>query len=322
MRVFVQGATGVLGTALVRQFAKQGNDVVGLSRSDDGAAKVKAAGGTPAKADIYDVQELAAAAKGCDLVIQAATKIPVKTRLKPADLRENDRLRTEAAEALMNAAISVGASHYLRESIVWVAQPVDGRPFDEDSGVRNDPALNATRLGEMRTLEQAKEAGMKAAVMRMGWFYGPDSRHTREFAAAAAKGKFPIIGPGTCPFSFLHTDDAASAFVAASDADAQGIFHVVDDERAPLGDFIAGIASRVGGRPPKHFPAWLAKLAVGKYTVKFLTTPMVTSNARFKAATRWKPSYASIEEGLDHVVEAWRKEGYLVGNGAGNAAAR
>jgi nucleoside-diphosphate-sugar epimerase len=310
MRVFVQGATGVLGLSLVRQFSARGDEVVGLARSDEGAAKVKAAGGTPAKADIFNSEQLAEAGKGCDLFIQAATKVPVKVRIKPADFAENDRLRTEGATALLNAAIAANASHYLAESIVWVAQPADGKPFDEDAGVRNDPALSATRLGEMGTMECAKEAGIKAAILRMGWFYGPQSKHIRDFGAAAAKGKFPIIGPGTCPFSFLHTDDAAAAFAAASDAKAAGVFHVVDDERVALGDFISGLASRVGGRAPRHFPAWLARIVVGKYTVQFLTTPMITSNARFKAATKWTPRYPSIREGLDQVVGAWNQEGF------------
>lgn len=311
MRVFVQGATGVLGLSLVRQFAGRGDEVVGLARSDEGAAKVKAAGGTPVKADIFDATQLAEAGKGCELFIQAATKIPAKARIKPADFNDNNRLRTEGAKALLSAAIAAKASHYLAESIVWVAQPADGSPFDEASGARTDPLLNATRLGEMATLEGAQKAGITAAIMRMGWFYGPQSRHIREFGAAAAKGKFPIIGSGKCPFSFLHTDDAASAFVAASDEKLDGIYHVVDDERVDLGDFISGIASRVGGRPPRHFPAWLARLVVGKYTVQFLTTPMITSNARFKSATSWKPHYPNIREGLDQVMAEWKRDGTL-----------
>ena len=312
MKVFVQGATGVLGRRLVRDFAAAGDEVVGLSRSEKGDAAVKAAGGTPARADVFDAASLAAAAAGAEAVIRAATAIPPTLRPSPKAFAQNSRLRTEGTKALLAAASRVGAKVFLQESIVWAARPPDGSPFDEASAVHPDAISASVVEAEALARSMGADGKMVTTTLRMGNFYGPETWHTRLLGERLKAHKLPLIGPGTAEFAIVHADDAASAFVAAAHHPRAGIFHVMDDQAAPIGDILNEFARLLKARPPGHVPKWLARLAAGKYTAEFFTLPMRTSNARFKRAFGWKPHYPTYRETLDQVVAAWRAEGFLV----------
>jgi 2-alkyl-3-oxoalkanoate reductase len=313
MKVFVQGATGVLGRRLVAAFSTDGHEVVGLARSDKGAAAVTAAGGTPARADVYDASSLARAAEGADIVIRAATAIPTTPRPSPKAFAENTRLRTEGTTALLAAASRVQAKAFLQESIVWVARPPDGSPFDERSPVHPDPISASMVEAEALAAAAGADGKMVTTTLRMGNFYAPEAWHTRLFGQRLKAHKLPVIGTGTAEFAIVHADDAASAFLAAAESPQQGTYHVMDDQAAPLRDILAEFARLLDARPPGHVPKWLARLAAGKYTAEFFSTPMRTSNARFKQAFGWKPRYPTYRETLQQVVGAWRAERFLVG---------
>ncbi len=109
MKVFIAGATGVLGRRLVRLFSERGHEAVGLARDERQEDSVRTHGGQPKRANLFDADELARAAEGAGIVIHAATSIPNKARLKPSDFAENDRIRREGTRALTEAAGRVGA---------------------------------------------------------------------------------------------------------------------------------------------------------------------------------------------------------------------
>ncbi len=313
MKVFVQGATGVLGRRIVRDFAAAGDEVVGLARDPKGEAAVTAAGGTPARADVFDAASLASAAAGAEVVIRAATAIPATARPTAKAFAENARLRAEGTKALLAAASRVGAKVFLQESIVWVARPPDGAPFDENSAVHPD-AISASMVeAEALARSMGADGKMVTTTLRMGNFYAPEAWHTRLFGERLKAHKLPLIGPGTAEFAIVHADDAASAFLAAAQAPRTGTYHVVDDQAAPIGDILNEFARLLRARPPGRVPKWLARLAAGKYTAEFFTVPMRTSNARFKQAFGWKPRYSTYRETLAQVSEAWSREGFLVG---------
>ena len=313
MRVFIQGATGVLGRRLVRDFTTEGYDVVGLARSDEGAAKVTAGGGTPVRADVYDAASLARAAEGAEVVVRAATAIPQGARLGPKQFTENSKLRTEGTKALIAAAARVKAKVFLQESIVWVARPPDGSPFDESSPVHPDAISASVAEAEELAASMGADGRMVTASLRMGNFYAPEAWHTRFFGEQLKAHKFPTIAGGTAAFSIIHADDASAAFVKAAEARLPGVFHVVDDQPVPLKQLFGDFARALGAPPPGNVPKWLARLAAGRYTAEFFTVPMRTSNARFKAATGWAPEFPTHRETIADIVAAWRKEGFLVG---------
>ena len=311
MKVFVQGATGVLGRRLVRDFAAAGFEVVGLARSEEGAAKVKAAGGTPAKADVFDAASLARAAEGAEVVVRAATHIPHDLRVGPEGWAENARLRTDGTRALLDACTRVGAKVFLQESIVWVARPPDGTPFNEDSPVLTDPISAAMVEAERMGREAAGR--MTSTTLRLGNFFAPEAWHTRYIGERVKAHKFPVIGDGAAEIAIVNVDDASAAFVKAAEVRQSGLFHVIDDRPAPLKELLPDVAQAIGARPPGRAPKWIVRLVAGRAAFEFFTTPMRTTNARFKQATGWSPRYPTHKETIAQIVGEWRKEGFLVG---------
>jgi nucleoside-diphosphate-sugar epimerase len=309
VRVFVQGATGVLGRRLVRDFSAAGHEVVGLARNARGEAAVRAAGGTPAKADVFDAASLASAAAGANTVVRAATHIPAKARVGPRDFAENARLRTEGTKALLAAAVRVGASTYLQEGIVWVASPPDGSAFDEDAPPQANAVTESMIEAEELAGMLAAEGKITATTLRLGNLYAPEAWHTRAFAERLRARRLPVVGDGEAPFAVLHADDASAAFVAAAASPRSGIYHVMDDAAVPIGDLLREFARLLGAPAPGRVPKWLARLAAGRFTADFLTTPMRTTNARFKQAFRWQPRYPTYRETLASIVAQWQAEG-------------
>jgi nucleoside-diphosphate-sugar epimerase len=313
MKVFIQGATGVLGRRLVRDFTAAGHEVVGLARDEKGKKAVRAAGGTPAKADAFDASSLAEAAKGAEVVVRAATAIPHSSRPKLAEFAATNKLRTEGAKALLSAAARTGAKVYLQESIVWVARPPDGSPFSEDSPPQESP-INASVI-EAENLAKAmgEDGKLVTTTLRLGNFFAPDAWHTRFIGEQLAKHKLPIIGRGDGALAIIHVDDASAAFVKAAQTPRSGIYHVVDEAPAPTGEMLRAFASKLGASEPSHVAPWLARLAAGKDTVEFFTIPMRTTNARMKRAFGWAPKFPTYKETLDDIKAAWKEEGFLTG---------
>jgi nucleoside-diphosphate-sugar epimerase len=305
MKIFIAGATGVLGRGLIRQFRERGHAVIGLARSAEGEQLIQSLGGESRWADLFDADQLARAADGADVIIHAATSIPVKSRPTPKDFALNDRIRREGTRALTTCAARVGASHYLQQSIVWLARPRDGSAFDESSQPLPD-ALSLSALdAENISFEAGAEAGFNVSVLRCGYFYGPEAAHTRYFAEGLKKRRLPIVGTGDAILANLHVEDAASAFVAATAAGKSGLWHVVDDEPVTVKEFISYFAERLGAPPPRHVPVWLARLVAGPYAVSFFTQSTRTSNQRFRQDVGWSPRFPSYREGLDQVVATW-----------------
>lgn len=313
MKVFIQGSTGVLGRRLVRDFRAEGHEVVALVRSDAGEATVRSLGGAPVRADIYDAASLAKAAEGCEVVIRAATAIPKSARLKAGDFAQTGQLRTEGTKALLAAAVRVGAKTILQESIVWLARPRDGTAFDEDSPVRPDAITAPVVEAEHLASSVGGDGKMTTTTLRLGNFYAADAWHTRYMGERLSRNKLPIVGRGDSALALIHADDASLAFVAAALRPRAGVFHVVDDEPAATGEFLSAFAEKLGAPAPRHVPPWLARLAAGRSVTEFFTVPMRTSNRRFREAFGWSPQHPTYREGLDQVIAAWRKEGYLVG---------
>lgn len=314
MRVFIAGATGVLGHRLVARFTREGHDVVGLVRDRPGERLVRERGGDPRRADLFDADSLARAASGAEVVIHAATAIPTKTRTSAADWHENDRIRREGTEALATAAGRVGADRYLQQSVAMVARPPDGSAFDEDSVPHPDRTTQSALDGERLATRIGANAGFGVSVLRCGLFYAPDAAHTRTIGEGLRARRMPILGGG--PFgtrdavlSVLHADDAASAFLAAATADGTGLWHVVDDVPVTFSTLLRAFARRLNAPPPRRIPGWLAIPLIGRDAVRSYMTSMRTTNERFKAATGWEPAYPSYREGLDQIVGTWREEG-------------
>ena len=314
MRVFVAGATGVLGRRVVEQLSERGHDVAGLARDEEGATLVTERGGSPVQGDVLDADTLEGVA-GVDAVVHAATAIPTETKPTDEDWAANDRVRLDGARNLV-ATFGEAADEFLFPSVVWVARQPDGSTFDEDAERHPDRATRSAAAVEDYLREAGAEHGFDATVLRCGFFYAPDAAHTRQFGRQLLDGDLPIVGGGLlgrrdAELSFVHADDAARAFADAVDAEATGLYHVVDDRPVTTATFVGELADRLGAPEPSRVPGWLARFFVGKATAEMMTSPMPTTSERFREATGWEPRYQTYREGIAQVVETWANDGTL-----------
>jgi len=316
MRVFVAGATGVLGRRLMRQLVARGHTAVGLTRTDKGDQTVRAVGGEPTRADLFDTDSLAKAAEGCSVVVHVATAIPTKVRTSPRDWAMNDRIRREGTRCLTAAAARVGAGAYLQQSVVWAVRGPEGARYDEDAPSVNDPILLSSLEGERIARDAGASRGFRAAILRCGGFYSSDGWHTRIFGESLARSRPILVDGGAAVWSWVHAEDAASAFVAACEWPKSGVWHVVDDRPVSLFEYLTALATRRRTRPPRRLPRSLARLVLGRYTAELLTSSFATSNARFRSDFRWEPAFPTFAEGLDEVVSTWKAEGFPRGKGS------
>jgi nucleoside-diphosphate-sugar epimerase len=308
MRVLIAGASGVLGRRLIRQLVARGHFVVGQVRSARAESVVRAAGGEPRHADLFDAESLAKAADGCDTIIHAATAIPTKRKSVPSDWAMNDRIRRKGTRCLTEAAAKIGAKTYLQQSVVWVARPKDDSAFDEDSPAVPDPAIQSAIDAEAIASEAGATDGFTVAILRGGFFYDSESAHTRMLADGLRKRQMPIIGSGDAAWAMIHTDDAASAFVAVAEQAKNGMWQVVDNELVTVRAFLGEFAARLGARPPRRVPTWLARWIAGEQAVAFFTRSTRTTNTRLRRDFGWTPRYPTYREGLDQIVAAWNAE--------------
>ena len=173
-----------------------------------------------------------------------------------------------------------------------------------------DPILASALDSERIAREAGAKHGFRTAILRCGGFYSADGWHTRILAESLFRGRPVLVDGGTGVWSWLHAEDAASAFVAASEWPKSGLWHVVDDRPASLREFLGLLAEKLGTRPPRRVSRSVARLFVGRYAADLLAASFPTSNERFRSDFRWTASFPTFEKGLGEVVAAWRSEGF------------
>lgn len=317
MQVFVTGATGVLGHRLVERLADRGHTVHGLVRNDAGAELVHRRGGIPHHGDVLNPGSLVSLELGddIDVLVHAATAIPTSTKPSEEEWEENDRVRFDGIRNLLTA-FGDDLEHVMFPSVVWVARRSDGSRFDESADLNPDRSTRSAAAVERYLTEKRDEYGFEQTVLRCGFFYGPDSAHTRQWGRRLLSRELPVVGDGLLgrgdvTFSFLHVDDAARGFATALDHELTGLYHLVDDASTTTAAFFRQFADLLDVPEPRRLPWWLVRPVLGEVTTNLLRTSMPTTNRRFEQATGWQPKYPTHEDGLKQVVETWRNDGTL-----------
>jgi nucleoside-diphosphate-sugar epimerase len=155
-------------------------------------------------------------------------------------------------------------------------------------------------------------APAEGVVLRYGSFYGPAVSDV--IVELMRKRKFPLVGDGGGVWSWIHIDDAASATVAAIERGPAGVYNIVDDEPAPVAEWLPYLAQCVGAKPPRRIPVWLARLVIGEAGVSMMTQIRGASNAKAKRELGWQPRWRSWREGFrDGLVEAADGVGHDIG---------
>ncbi|BCJ32837.1 dTDP-glucose 4,6-dehydratase [Actinocatenispora thailandica] len=303
MRVLVAGATGVVGRQLLPLLTEIGHETYGLARSDATARRVRQLGGHPVRGDALDPDAVAEAVRTAapDAIVNMATAIPANPdpRHLARDFALTNRLRTEGTRNLLAAAGRAGAPRLISQGLAYAYQPGRGAANEDTPLWANPPRQFVPVLDALRQLErQTTAAG--GLVLRLGHLYGPGSAFAADGALArsARTGRLPIVGDGAATYSFVHAADVASAIVAALDRPVPGVLNVVDDEPAPVPEWLPALARLTGGPAPKHVPTALARLAVGGWGVAFMTRLRGADNARARLSLDWRPRYASWRDGF------------------------
>lgn len=298
MRVFVTGASGVLGRRVLRRLLAEGHEVRAVARTRPEV--VRAAGAEPIRVDLFDPDALAAAVRGHDAVLDLATRIPDTTRMAlPWAWRENDRLRSVAARSAADAAIGAGA-RYVRESIGFLYADGGDAWIDEDAPVSPERPTRSALAAE-GAAARVTSAGGVGVVLRFAEFYGDDSAHTQDRLALAERGFAAVLGDLDGYWPRIHLDDAASAVVAAVHAPA-GVYNVVDDQPLTRREQVAILADAVGRElrtPPGFVASFGGARAVGR--------SLRLSNRRLRSVTGWAPRHPTVRTGWPEVIAAVRE---------------
>jgi 2-alkyl-3-oxoalkanoate reductase len=305
VRVFLAGATGVIGRRLVPLLLASGHEVTGMARSPERAEAVAALGAQPAIADALDAQAVLAAVREAapDAVVHQLTSIPsrINPRRMERDFAVNDRLRSEGTRHLVAAARQSGVSRIVAQSIAFAYAP--GPPgtvhTEQDPLYLDAPQPFARSARAVHDLEQAVLAA-DGVVLRYGYFYGPGCGISRAGSVCedVARRRLPIIGKGQGVWSFIHIDDAAQATVAALQRGAPGAYNIVDDDPAPVAQWLPQLAEALGAPRPLRIPALLARLAAGSYGVATMTQAQGASNELAKRELGFTPAHSSWREGF------------------------
>lgn len=311
MRIFVAGATGALGRSLVPRLVDRGHSVVGLTRTPAKTGLLRELGAEPVVADALDEDAIhaAVAAARPDVIVHQLTDLK-----GASDLRKFDRafagsnwLRTAGTDYLLAAARESGVKRMVAQSFCgWPYARIGGFVKSEDDPLDPNPPqeLRGT-LDAIRYLEQAvtTTAGIVGVALRYGGFYGSCTGvFETSMIEPIRRRRMPLIGCGTAWWSFVHIDDAATATALAVER-GEGIYNVVDDEPAPVHDWLPELAAMLRAKPPLCMPSWLARLAAGQHIVVMMTQLRAGSNAKAKRELGWSPRYPSWRQGFAAIIQ-------------------
>lgn len=309
MRIFVAGASGVVGRRLVPILLERGHDVVGLTRTAEKRSLLEGLGARVAVADALEAPSLEAAVADAapHVLVHQLTAIPDEIDLRHYDrtFAMTNRLRMEGADNLLAAARVSGARRIVAQSLAaWLPRAL-GRLATEDDPHDPEPPKGAEgEVDALRYLERAvTEAGdVEGVVLRYGLLYGPGTSMSLDpvgqQVSLLRNRQFPVVGSGDGVWSFVHVDDAVAATVEAIERVDPGIYNVVDDDPAPVRDWLPAAAAAVGAPRPRRVPRWLGRLLVGAAAVSMMTEWSGASNAKITSALGWSPRYASWRDGF------------------------
>ena len=315
MKVFVAGATGAIGKELVPQLVAQGHEVVGMTRSASKQDLVRSLGARPVVADALDSDAVANAVASAEpeVIVHQLTALSGKMSIRDARHPERasmakltNRLRTEATDHLLAAGRAAGARRFVAQSFGAFRYARTGGPVmtEDDPLDPNPPAPLRPVVETLLYLEDAVTTidWGEGLALRYGGFYGPGTSTSLApdavMAAPIRKRRFPIIGEGGGVWSHIHVEDAAAATAIAVERGRPGVYYIVDDEPAPVREWLPALASALGAKPPRRVPRWLGRLAAGEAATIMMTEARGASNEKAKSELGWQLRYPSWRQGF------------------------
>lgn len=306
MRVFVAGATGAIGKQLVPRLVAAGHAVHGMTRSESKQALLRQLGAAPAVADALDPEQVAEAVGRAkpDVIVHQLTAIgTVDMRHFDRAFAQTNRLRTEGTDHLLSAGQAVGVrrfvaqSHFVSYARTGAAVKSEEDPFDPAPAREMRESLAAIRHLEEAVLGARWTEGI---VLRYGYFYGPGTSlgPGGDQFELVRRRRFPLVGDGRGVWSFIHVADAAEATVAAVEHGSRGVYNVVDDDPAPVAEWLPALARTLGAKKPMRVPRFVGRLFAGEAGAVMMTELRGASNAKAKRELAWRPAHPSWRQGF------------------------
>ena len=306
MRVFVTGASCAIGSRLVPQLIDAGHDVIGAHNSPDSAKLLRTLGAKPVLVDLLDAGAVRKAVleNEPEAIVHEATALANAKfgRNFDAEFATTNELRTKGTDALLAAAREAGVRRFVTQSFASYRYAREGGPVKtEDEPLDPTPPANAQQSWAAMAYLDRTVTEFGGIVLRYGVFYGAANDGLIE---PVRKRQYPVVGDGGGITSWIHLDDAAAATVLALEQDGQAIYNIVDDEPAPVREWLPVLAQAVGAKAPRHFPTWLARLFAGEAVVVMSTEARGASNAKAKRELGWAPRYPSWRKGFPATYSA------------------
>lgn len=312
MRIFIAGATGVLGRSLVPLLVQRGHEVTGMTRSPQKRQLLEQLGACPVVADALDPDAVGAAISAAEpeVVVHQLTALSDLTGMRNFDqaFAQNARLRGEGTDILLSASRAAGVKRFVAQCYAgFLLARSDKEVLTEEDPLDPDPPApfrNALRADRHLEAAVTGASWTEGIALRYGAFYGPGtSMSTRPpglQSELVRKRQYPIIGGGAGYTSFIHIEDAATATAAAIEKGRRGIYHVTDNEPVRASEWLPALAAAIGAKPPLRIPKWLGRLAAGPAVVIMMTQSSGASNAKIRRVLGWEPHYGSWREGFVH----------------------
>jgi 2-alkyl-3-oxoalkanoate reductase len=301
MRIFITGATGVIGRRVVPRLIEEGHDVTAVARSAEKRGALARLGATAVDANLFASHTLLSLLAGHDAVINLATHIPSSSTrmLLPGAWRENDRRRSEAAPNLAGAASRAGVPRFIQESFAPVYPDRGNAAIDESTPIAPVRINRSVADAEQAALRFEERGGI-GIVLRFAAFYGPDSKFMHELAVLLRHGFAPLFGPPEAFISSVSHDDAATAVIKALELPS-GTYNVCDDQPVSHRAFAEALAEAIGADTPHLPPPWMTPMmgSIGK----MMARSERISNAKLREFG-WAPRYRSVHEGFPAIAAA------------------
>jgi nucleoside-diphosphate-sugar epimerase len=302
MRVFVTGATGALGRHLVPGLIASGHHVTATTRTPGKVAQLRAAGAEPVVLDGLDRDAVIAAvqAAGPEVIVHQMTALADMRSLRNVDrvFAATNELRTRGTDNLLAAAARAGTRRVVAQGHNFVYERSGGPVKTEEDPLVTRPIPSAARaMAAIRHVDETvPRTAQEGLVLRYGTFYGPGA--SDPMLDAVRQRQMPVIGGGAGIWSFIEITDAAAATLAAVERGAPGAYNIVDDDPAPVAEWLPYLAEVAGAKPPLRMPAWLGRLLAGEFVVAQMTDARGSSNDKARKELGWEPRYASWREGF------------------------
>jgi 2-alkyl-3-oxoalkanoate reductase len=302
MRIFVTGATGTLGQHLVPALVAAGHEVTASTRTPGKAGQLRDAGAEPVVVDGLDREAVIAAVRAAspEVIVHEMTALADMRSLRNVDkvFATTNELRTKGTDNLLAAAAQAGTRRFIAQSNTNATARSGGPVKTEADGLDSRPIRTAT--GMVAAVTHVEETVPRDApeglVLRYGNFYGPGASDF--LVQMVRKRQFPVIGGGTGIWSFIEIADAAAATVAAVGRGAPGVYNIVDNDPAPVAEWLPYLAKVAGAKPPLRVPVWLGRLLAGDFVVAQMTEARGSANDKARKELGFEPRYASWREGF------------------------